>query len=449
MAFRDDFVWGVAASSYQIEGGTPDDGRGESIWDEFCRVPGAVFDGHSGAVACDHYRRWPDDLALISAIGARAYRLSISWPRVMPDGTGRVNPAGIDFYSRLVDGLLERDIQPWVTLFHWDLPAALQRRGGWLNRDIARWFEDYSAVVVDALSDRVSRWMTLNEPQVFIKFGHADGTNAPGLKLPLADQLLATHHCLLAHGRSVRAIRDRAKTTPAVGWAVVCVVRMPHAPADLDAARAATLGIHEPHLWNNSWYSDAVLRGRYPDDGLRVYGSAAPTPHPGDMELMSPPLDFIGLNIYEGQHVRANPDGGTPLPAPRAPGYPRTAFGWPIEPDSLYWGPRFMHERYRLPVYITENGLSNLDWVALDGGVHDPNRIDFTARYLRALRRAAADAVDVRGYFHWSLMDNFEWAAGYRERFGLIHVDYATQKRTLKDSAHWFRTVIESNGSAL
>jgi beta-glucosidase len=446
--FPPNFVWGVASSSYQIEGAAHEDGRGESIWDTFCRKEGAIWQGQTGDVACDHYHRYKEDVALIKEIGARAYRLSIAWPRVMPDGTGRINDKGLDFYSRLIDELIANNITPYVTLFHWDYPQALFERGNWLQRESADWFSDYVAVVTDHLSDRVQHWMTLNEPQVFIKFGHGDGHNAPGLKLPLRDQLQIAHHVLLAHGKAVQVIRARAKTKPIVGWAPVCVVKYPHtaSPQDIEAARRATCGVTVPDLWNNTWFNDPIFKGHYPEDGLKLYGDAVPRFDTADFDTIRQPLDFLGLNIYEGQPVRADPTGRA-VNCDRPIGHPLTAFRWPVEPESLCWGPRFMNERYNIPIYITENGLSNVDWVSLDGNVHDPQRIDFTHRYLLALRRAAHDGVDIRGYFHWSLMDNFEWASGYKERFGLVFVDYPTQKRILKDSAHWYRSVIESNGS--
>jgi beta-glucosidase len=448
MGFPDGFVWGVAASSYQIEGAALKDGRGPSIWDTFCRVPGAVWNGQTGDTACDHYHRYREDVGIIKQLGAQAYRLSVSWPRVLPEGTGRINAAGLGFYSRLVDELLAAGVTPYVTLFHWDYPQALYERGGWLNRESADWFAEYVGVVVDRLSDRVSHWMTLNEPQVFLKYGHGDGVNAPGLKLPLADQLLATHHALLAHGRAVQAIRAGTKRPALIGWAPVCVVKYPKTSADIESARRATCGVTERHLWNNSWFNDPVFKGQYPAEGLKTYGADAPAVPDDDMETIRQPLDFLGLNIYEGQPVRTGADGSA-VACERAVGHALTAFRWAVEPESLYWGPRFMHERYGLPIYITENGLSNVDWVSLDGKVHDPQRIDFTQRYLRALRRASDDGVDIRGYFHWSLMDNFEWAAGYKERFGLVYVDFETQERILKDSAHWYRRVIGSNGATL
>lgn len=444
MRFPETFLWGAATSSYQIEGTAE---AGPSIYEPWCRRPGAVFMQHSGAIACDHYHRFRDDVGLMKQIGLRAYRFSVSWPRVMPEGTGAVSEKGLGFYDQLVDELLRAGIQPWVTLFHWDLPLALHRRGGWFNRDIAGWFGDYTAAVVDRLSDRVQHWMTINEPQVFIKFGYGDGTLAPGLKLGLGEQTEACHQALRAHGRCVQVIRSRAKKPPTVGWALVGRTDFPMSdePRDIEAARRGMMDITEPHLWNNTWYGDPVVFGHYPEDGLRLFGpDARPPIEPGDMELISQKIDFYGLNIYDGRQVRAGAD-GRPEVVNFNPGHAQTAFRWFITPPCLRWGPRLIHERYKLPVYITENGMSNNDWVSTDGQVHDPQRIDYTRRYLMALRQAIGDGADIRGYFHWSLMDNFEWAAGYRERFGLIHVDFDTQKRTLKDAAKWYSRVISAN----
>jgi beta-glucosidase len=451
--FPKDFVWGAAASSYQIEGAAREDGKGPSIWDDFCHTTGCVWNDQHADVACDHYHRFRDDVKMMKEMGLRAYRFSVSWPRVIPEGTGSVNTRGLGFYSELVDALLAAGITPYCTLFHWDYPSALQRRGGWQNRESVAWFEAYSRVVVDALSDRVRHWMTLNEPQVFLKFGLGDGINAPGYKLPLREQLIASHHAMMAHGVSVSTIRARSRHAQksVVGWAPVCVVKYPATGSreDIAAARSATLGSAGRDLWNNSWFNDPVLTGEYPAHLVAMYGKDVPHFADEDLRLMHQPLDFLGANIYEGQPVRAASTAQGWENAPRELGNPLTAFRWNVEPESLYWGPRFMHERYNLPIVITENGVSNVDWISMDGGVHDPQRIDFSRRYLMALRRACADGVDVRGYFHWSLMDNFEWAVGYRERFGLVYVDYPSQKRILKDSAHWYRTVIESNGAVL
>lgn len=448
--FPKSFAWGAASSAYQIEGAAGVDGRGPSVWDEFCRRPGAVQCGHTGEVACDHYNRMLDDVALMERLGLRAYRFSVSWPRVLPQGVGPVNQRGVDFYDRLVDALLAAGIEPWLTLFHWDFPLALQHRGGWLNRESADWFAEYAATVARRLGDRVGQWITINEPQIYIGLGHGDGTHAPGLRLSLADRLLATHHTLLAHGRGVQAIRANAARRAQVGWAPVMRVDYPAdvTPTDVNAARAATFAVTAKDSWNNTWFADPVCLGRYPEDGLRLFGADAPAVMPGDMETIQQPLDFFGVNIYSGTPVRADRDGRA-KPVAHPPGVPETAFRWTVSPESLYWGPRFLHERYGLPVVITENGLSSMDWVGVDGRVRDGGRIDFTLRYLLALRRAVRDGVDVRGYFHWSILDNFEWAEGYRHRFGLVHVDYETQQRTIKDSARWYARVIETSGAAL
>ena len=453
MPFPKDFTWGVAASSYQIEGAIREDGRGPSVWDMLCRQQGKVADGHTGEVACDHYHRYQEDVGLMEELGVAFYRFSISWSRVLPEGTGRVNECGLDFYDRLVDSLLASGITPWATLFHWDYPYELFCRGGWLNRESADWFADYTRVVVERLSDRVRYWMTLNEPQCFIGFGHFTGTNAPGLRLGLAEGLRAGHHVLLAHGKGVEVIRAVARRPVQVGWAPVGIVSMPlpdAGPEDVAAARqamysidggdAATMGM-PVNVWSNTWWGDPVVFGQYPEDGIEAAGPAMPVIQPGDMKTIAQPIDFYGANIYSGTYYRAEAD-GKPVRVPHAASTPLSAFKWPIVPEALRWGPAFLHQRYQLPIVVTENGVSLADWVSADGKVHDPQRIDFLQRYLGELERAVDEGTDVRGYFHWSLMDNFEWAEGYRQRFGLVHVDYATQRRTLKDSARWYRDFI-------
>jgi beta-glucosidase len=449
LRFPEGFVWGAAAASYQIEGAANIDGRGPSTWDMFCRKPDAVWNGQNGDVACDHYHRYREDVKLMQAMGLRAYRLSISWPRVLPEGVGQVNEAGLAFYDRLIDALLEAGIAPWVTLFHWDYPLALYHRGGWLNRDTADWFAEYTDVVVRRLSDRVRFWMTLNEPQVFIGAGHAEGRHAPGDRLALREVLRAGHHALLAHGRSVQAIRASARTTPEVGFAPVGLPRCPASdrPEDVAAARSATLACADKTAWTNTWWMDPVYLGAYPEDGLKSFGADAPEPKAFDLELIHQPLDFFGVNIYESQTVRAGQHG--PEFVARPVGFPITGFDWGVTPEALYWGPRFFYERYRKPVVITENGISSRDWIALDGKVHDQGRIDFTQRYLREFARAIADGVTGRGYFHWSFIDNFEWGHGYKHRFGLVFCDYPTQRRVPKDSAEWYARVIATNGAAI
>lgn len=452
MSFPNDFVWGAATAAYQIEGAAAEDGRGPSVWDAFCAKPGAVFQGHSGKTACDHYHRSAEDVDLMASLGLKGYRFSVSWSRVLPEGVGEVNEAGLAFYDRLVDQLLEKGVTPYLTLFHWDFPLALYNRGGWLNRASADWFADYTAIIADRLGDRVKHWMTLNEPQCFINIGHAEGRHAPGLKLALPDILRISHHALLAHGRAVRVLRERVPEAR-VGIAPITHVEFPvdDAPANVDAGRAMTMRCDSSGTWCNTWFLDPVLKGHYPEDGLEAFGDAMLKVSGDDLDVISTPIDFVGLNIYSGKPVEAAP-AGSPLPGrevKRPEGYPMTAFHWPIEPDAMYWGVRFISERYGTPIYITENGLSNIDFVSPDGGVHDPQRVAFTTLYLRALRRAIADGADVRGYFHWSLLDNFEWAEGYKERFGLVHVDFETKVRTPKDSAAWYRGVIASNGSEL
>lgn len=450
----------MAAAAYQIEGAAAADGKGPSVWDMLCRQAGRIAGGHSGETACDHYHRYREDVALMRQLGVRAYRFSISWPRVMPAGTGAVNRPGLDFYDRLADGLLAAGIRPWATLFHWDFPEALLPRGGWLNRDSAQWFADYTRVVAERLGDRIENWITLNEPQCFIGFGHATGTNAPGLKLGAAGCLLAGHHVLLAHGLAVQALRAHARQPATVGWAPVGIVSLPLPDAgegDIAAARQAMFSVNggdahamamPPNIWSNSWWGDPVVFGCYPEDGVLAAGAAMPAIAAGDMATIAQPIDFYGANIYTGTFYQAGAT-GEPVRVPHAPGVDLSAFKWPVVPASLRWGPRFLHERYGLPVVVTENGVSLADWVSLDGKVHDPLRVDFLRRYLLELRQAIADGADVRGYFHWSIMDNFEWAEGYQQRFGLVHVDYQTQRRTPKDSAWWYRELAATNGGML
>ncbi len=450
MSFPTGFVWGAGTSSYQIEGAVDKHGRGPSVWDAFCRTPGKIKHGDTGDTACDHVARYRGDIALMKQIGLGAYRLSVSWPRVMPEGDGAVSEAGLAFYDRLVDELLGAGITPYVTTFHWDYPLALYRRGGWLNPSSASWFGAYAGAVVDRLSDRVRDWITINEPQVFINHGHTTGENAPGLRLPMGDITRIVHNTLLAHGLAVRCIRERARTRARIGWAPVGLVNSPvgDSPAEVEAARAKTFAIEQPGAWNNTWFNDPVLLGRYPDEVLELVAEHLPVGWERDMEEMHQPVDFLGLNIYQGGRVTLG-EGGVAVPVRQETGRARTAFGWSITPEALYWGPRFFHERYKLPIVITENGLANLDWVHLDGKVHDPQRIDYTARHLGQLRRAIRDGVPVEGYFHWSLMDNFEWAEGYDQRFGLIYVNFETQQRILKESAGWYAEVIRTNGRSL
>jgi beta-glucosidase len=450
MAFPNDFVWGAAAASYQIEGATREDGKGPSVWDMFVKKPNAIWRGHDGEVACDHYHRYAEDVQLMKSIGLQAYRLSLCWPRILPDGTGAVNEKGLSFYDRLIDELLAAGIEPFVTLFHWDYPLALYRRGGWLNRDSTDWFAAYTEIVVRRLGDRVKNWMTLNEPQCFVLLGHQTAVHAPGDKLELSEVLGITHHALLAHGKGVQAIRAASPGPCRVGFAPVAQVMIPatESPLDIAAARQRMFSVDRDNHWQNALWTEPVLKAEYSAELIAAYGEHFPRVPTDDLRIIAEPLDFFGTNIYFGEVVRAGED-GRPEVVPPHLGFPISAFNWPITPDALYWGPKFLHERYKLPILITENGTSCRDWVMADGKVHDPARIDFITRYLRSFHRAVEEGVPALGYLHWSIMDNFEWAEGYRERFGMIHVDYTTQKRTLKDSAHFYAKVIATNGAHL
>ncbi len=450
MKFPADFIWGASTSSYQIEGAWNDDGKGPSVWDIFVRQPGRIWEGNHGNVSGDHYHRYKDDVELMKEIGLKAYRFSVSWPRVLPQGAGSINRQGLDFYDRLVDELLAKEIDPWVTLFHWDFPHALFLRGGWLNPDSPKWFEAYTKVIVDRLSDRVGTWMTVNEPQCFIGLGLLSGEHAPGLKLDLRDALLAGHHCLLAHGRAVQVIRSRARSKPTVGWSPAGFSCFPatESAENIEAARQATLNVFPGSVWNNRWWGDAALLGHYPEEGYKAYGTSVPAFKASDFAIIHQPIDFYGCNLYSGLSTIAAAD-GSPIHPPPPPGYPQTFAMWKKTPECLYWGPRFLSEHYKLPIVVTENGMSGNDWVSADGRAHDPARIDFMNSYLLQLRRAVQDGVDVRGYFAWSLFDNFEWQDGYKHRYGLIHIDYETLQRTLKDSSIWYRDVIHSQGGTL
>ena len=458
LLFPPDFLWGVASSSFQIEGSGPTGARGESVWDVFCRGAGAIADGSDGALACDSFNRYREDVALINDLGVQSYRFSISWPRVMPNGIGRTNPLGLDYYDRLIDELLRRGLEPWPTLFHWDYPAELQRRGGWQHPDSPKWFAEYTAAVVERYSDRVTRWVTLNEPQVFAGLGHVTGVHAPGLKLPLAESLRIIHNALLGHGLAVRAIRALAEQSSKVGIAMACEPGIPEASpksdsfeADLDAARARTFDLwpdQSDWFMRPGWYTDAVVYGEYPQQALDAIGEHTPGFQSRELEEIAQPIDFIGLNIYTGTRVRANTSAGRPAVVPPPKGAAKTAMGWLVEPESMYWAIRFFAERYNKSLYSLENGMAAHDWPDEKGRIHDTDRIDFTSRYIAQAHRAVQEGLDLRGYFHWSILDNFEWAEGYEKRFGLVHVDFESLKRTPKDSYHWFRNLIAAQPSA-
>ena len=449
MGFAKDFVWGAATSSYQIEGTGRDSGKGQNIWDVFTKEPGRVYEGHTGDIACDHYHRFREDVAYMKELGLKGYRFSIDWSRVLPEGTGKVNEKGIDFYNALIDELLEQGIEPYITLYHWELPYEIYKRGGWMNPEIVEWFGQYARLVAERFSDRVKYFFTLNEPQCFVGLGFLQGCHAPGVKAPLRDTFEMAHNALKAHGRAVQMLRAYGKQNVQIGYAPTSGMCYPEkeTPKDIEAARKALFALPDDlsnWTWNVSWWSDPVILGKYPEEGMKKYEKYLPVITDEDMKLISQPIDFYGQNIYNGRCIRMGTD-GRPEEVRRPAGFPKTATNWPVTPPPLYWGPKFLYERYRKPIYITENGMACHDTVSQDGKVHDPNRIDFLARYLKNLKRAAEE-IDIRGYFQWSLMDNFEWDKGYAERFGIIYVDFGTQERIWKDSAYWYRDLIRRNG---
>ncbi|PJF31638.1 MAG: beta-glucosidase [Phototrophicales bacterium] len=444
MTFPTGFIWGAAAASYQIEGAAFEDGKGLSVWDVFSHTPNKIWGDETGDIACDHYHRVPQDIALMKQIGLQAYRLSVSWARVLPDGIGKTNPTGLDFYNRLIDTLLEANITPHITLFHWDFPYALYTKGGWLNRDSADWFAEYTTLMVKTLGDRVKDWITLNEPPAFALGGHEQGRLAPGDRLGDSGMMRVIHHILLAHGYSVQAIRAHSPQPTSVSLAmnIYPVVPTDTSPATIQTAHDLFWSIDYDQKRNAGLWLDPMLIGTYPDAVVQKWGDFIPMQN-GDMAKICQPLDYLGLNIYFGEYADAHGR------KPAQQGHPYTMMDWLMLPESMYWGSKYMYERYRLPIVITENGLASMDWVAVDGGVHDANRIDYMTRYLREFKRAGADNIPINGYFYWSIMDNYEWAHGYRKRFGLIYVDYDTQIRTLKDSAYWYKDVIATNGAIL
>lgn len=450
MGFPADFVWGAATSSYQIEGAAFEDGKGLSVWDVFCRREGKIWKSRTGNTACDHYHRYKEDVKLMKELGLKAYRFSINWPRVIPEGTGKVNEKGLDFYSELVDELLAAGIEPWITLFHWEYPQELFYKGGWLNADSPGWFAEYTRVIVKSLSDRVTYWITLNEPQCYIELGYRKATHAPGIELHNREILRAAHHTLLGHGKAVQVIRAEAKTECKIGMAPAGFIRVPatNSEKDIQAAYDVTFSVPKPDGWNIAWWLDPVFLGKYPEDGLKLYEGDLPRMGQHDLATINQSLDFFGVNIYTG-HAVSHRKNGEVIEIPDKPGCPVSMMYWPVVPEVLYWGARFLNSRYKLPVVITENGMSNPDWISLDNRVHDPQRIDFLHRYLKEFARAGSDGVDIMGYFQWTFTDNFEWARGYRERMGLVYVDFESQRRTPKDSAYWYRDVIASNGEIL
>jgi beta-glucosidase len=425
------FTWGVATSAYQIEGAADVDGRTPSIWDTFTRVPGAITNGDTGDIACDHYHRYNEDLDLIKWLGVNAYRFSISWSRVIPQGVGPLNQKGIDFYNRLIDGALERGIEPWPTLYHWDLPKALQDRGGWMVRDSADWFAEYAHQMAEIFGDRVENWMTINEPFCSAWLGHLSGVMAPGVK-DLEKAIAASHHLLLGHGKAVAAIRDARKDVK-VGVVLNFTPAIPATESEDDKAAAILAD-----GFDNRWFADPVFKGSYPKDIVAAFGKEVPI-LAGDLATISTPIDFLGMNFYFRQTVAYDPS-AKPLPYKQVTKpVERTFMGWEVHaPTFEELLLRFASEYKPKEIFVTENGSAWDDQV-VNGKIDDQERISYLERHLDALFSARAKGVPVNGYFAWSLMDNFEWAYGYGKRFGLIYVDYPTQKRIPKSSAHYYR----------
>lgn len=430
------FTWGVATSSYQIEGAATAGGRGPSIWDTFSRVPGAVINGDSGDVACDHYHRYNEDLDLIKWLGVNAYRFSIAWPRIFPQGAGSPNQAGIDFYDRLIDGALERGITPWPTLYHWDLPQALEDKGGWNSRATSERFAEYAHLMAEKFGDRVKNWTTLNEPFCSAWLGYLYGVMAPGIK-DLQTAINASHHLLLGHGLATQAIRSVASDLR-VGIVLNLTPAIPLKDNDDLAAKYAD-------GFDNRWYADPVFKGSYPQDIVEGFGKEVPI-HAGDMQSISAPLDFLGINFYTRQTVTLD-ESAKPLPyrPVMVDGVERTAMGWEVHPESLTNIIMRVHRDYApKEIYITENG-SAWDDSVINDKVDDPHRVSYLERHLDAMLAAKAQGAPVNGYFAWSLMDNFEWAFGYSKRFGIVYVDYETQKRIPKSSAYYYRERIKNS----
>jgi beta-glucosidase len=446
MSFPEGFLWGAATSAYQIEGSPLADGAGVSNWHRFAHTPGMVTDGDTGDIACDHYRRYESDVDLMATLGLNAYRFSVSWSRVLPEGTGAVNEKGLDFYSRLVDALLEKSITPNLTLYHWDLPAALDDKGGWLNRDIANWFADYANVIYDRLGDRVPMWATINEPWVIMDGGYLFGKLAPGHR-SLYEAPIVSHNVLRAHGAAVQAFRASSASKNTIG--LVVNIEPKYAASDSAEDLAAT---RRADAYMNRQYLEPVMLGTYPEEMAEIWGDAWQEWPAGDMRLISEKVDFVGINYYTRSVNRNDPE-CLPVLASGIlqPDSIHTETGWEVFPDALTQLLLWANELCGgLPLYITENGAAFYDPPsAIDGVVEDPLRVEYFRSHLLAVKEAIAQGVPVRGYFAWSLLDNFEWSHGYSKRFGIVHVDYSTQERTIKSSGAFYRDVIRSNGSAL
>ncbi|MEX2236864.1 MAG: GH1 family beta-glucosidase [Dehalococcoidia bacterium] len=441
VSFPPDFIWGAATASYQIEGAWDEDGKGESIWDRYSHTPGNVRDNDTGDVACEHYHRYRDDVALMKEMGLDAYRFSIGWPRILPSGKGQVNAAGLDFYRRLVDELLENDIEPWVTLYHWDLPQAIQDEGGWANREIVEHFAEYARVVTEALGDRVKRWMIFNEPAVFTFLGYITGNHPPGIR-DGATGMRASHIANLAQAEALRRMKATGKAEH-VGTALSMGAGYPASDDPKDIAATDRY-----HALNNIWFLEPALNGRYPEPFVEPINLERIGVQPRDMEKVRADFDFIGINLYFRaiiEHFEGDIQRG--LRQVQVKDARRDEFGWEFYPEALYTMIKRIAAEYPgKPIYVTENGTSYSDGPDENGEVNDDRRVEYYAGFIEQVNRALKEGAPVKGYFAWSLMDNFEWNFGYSQRFGLVHTDYETQKRTIKKSGYWYRDLIKNNG---
>ncbi len=440
--FPDNFKWGVSTSAYQVEGGAFEDGKGLCNWDTFCMKPGRVRKGATGNVSCDQYHKWPEDLKLLKELGVHIYRFSLNWARILPSGTGEVNEQGIAYYNRVIDGCLANGIEPVITLFHFDYPQALEVRGGWQNPDSPYWFEEYADVVGRYFGDRVKRFITINEPSMYVGCSFDSACFPPAIKLTDDEILPLTHHMLKGHGLAVRKLQSYGCQ---VGYAPCGDVGVPctETAEDIEAAKKIYFGCAEQHFYYYaSWWSDPILLGKYPN--VPELLAKLPTGWEEDLKIISTPIDFYCQNIYGAFLCRSaeNEEGCERVPYVDVP---LTASKKEVTPEALYWGPKFLYERYKKPILITENGMSGADWVSIDGRVHDPQRIDYLRRYLTQLHRAISEGVDMIGYCHWSFLDNFEWDHAYAERYGMVHVNFETLKRTPKDSYYEYQTIIAEN----
>jgi beta-glucosidase len=457
--FPHGFAWGAATSAMQVEGYPYADGGGRSVWAALDHEPGKVKDGSNDLIADDTYHRWAEDIPLMRQMGLNSYRLSIGWPRVLPEGIGTPNQKGLDYYDRLFDGLLHAGVTPWVTVYHFDYPEALQQKGGWLHEDSPKWMAEYAHLLAARYGDRIGHWLTINEPNIFWSFSSEAGVMPPFHKLEPAQLGLGAHHILLGHGMAVQAIRAAANNPVEVGLPFAGQMSLPKtdSAADVAAAREASFTVKAQEIapqfppltmLSNAWWLDPIYLGNYPDACFRFAPGLEKLATPEAMRTIHQPLDYCAMNLYFAPHVQAGAD-GKPEVVPEPKDMPRSHYGWAITPELLYWGPKLLHARYGRPIVITENGMSRADMPGPDGAVHDPERSEFLKNYLRNYLRASAEGVPLRGYFHWSLLDNWEFTSGFTEQFGLVYVDRATLKRTPKDSAATYREIVRTNGSAL